>query len=288
VPLLSIADLNQPQQDLAPYIELATSLSQMYFDHIARDQDEGYSYTVEVSGGKGRAAGIHASEISKCLKLVVYSINGTERRADSDTADVNMLMRFRLGTAIHAMMQNDWYRIATKSSGRIHFQAETPIHPGIGGPAQAWNIHSACDGIVTFLDEAGHPILRVGIEIKSMSDGQFDKVRQPQSDHKEQTTLYMATLNLPLMWVIYYNKSNSTITTSFPPFVFQFDKKLWEHQLEMRFAKAHHYAEKGALPPGTEGQQCSWCPFSYTCKPTILKPRGSVRPTVARGMLGRK
>lgn len=288
MPLLTISDLSQPQQQLAPYIELATSMSQMYFDHVARDQEEGYSYTVTVGGSKGRVPGIHASEISKCMKLLVYSIMGFERKIDVETVDVNMLMRFKVGTALHAMLQNDWHRIAAKSSNRIHFQDEVKINPALGGPALLWNLHSSCDGIVTFLNDTGYPILRVGLEIKTESDGQFEKLRQPREDHKEQTNLYMAALDLPLMWVLYYNKSNSNITTSYPPYLFQFDKKLWETQLEMRFAKAQHYAEIKQLPQGTEGQPCGWCPYSYDCKPSILKPQGSKRLPIAQGMIRRQ
>jgi hypothetical protein len=284
MPLLTIADLAQPQRELTPYIEMAGQLSQLYFDHIARDQEETYSYTVDVFGGKTRAPGIHASEISKCLKLLVYSIMGYERKANVETADVNMLMRFRVGTALHAMIQNDWHRIALASNGRLKFDDEVKINPELGGSALLWNLHSSCDGIITFLDEHGNPILRVGLEIKTESDGQFEKLRQPREDHKEQTTLYMAALDLPLMWVLYYNKSNSNITTSFPPYLYQFDKKLWEGQLEMRFAKAQHLASIGRLPKGTEGMPCSWCPFSYDCKPSILKQQGSVRPPIAQGM----
>lgn len=288
MPLLTIADLNQPQQYIAQYIEMAGQLSQMYFDHIARDQDETYSYRVDVYGGKTRAPGIHASEISKCMKLLVYSILGVERKIDVETVDVNMLMRFRIGTAVHAMIQNDWHRIAAKSGGRLHFQDEVKIHPDMGGAALLWNMHSSCDGIITFVDEQNQPILRVGLEIKTESDGQFEKLRQPRDDHKEQTTLYMAALDLPLMWVLYYNKSNSNITTSFPPYLYQFDRKLWEQQLEMRFTKAQHYASLQQLPQGNEGQQCSWCPFSHHCKPSILRPQGPKRPSISPGMLGRR
>lgn len=254
-------------------------LSQLYFDHISRDQDENYEYRVEIFGSKTRAPGIHASEISKCQKLLVYSILGVERKIESDTVDVNMLMRFRVGTAIHSMIQNDWERIAAKSGGSLGFQSEAKINPSLGGYAGRWGIHSSCDGIITFLDN-GQPYLRVGLEIKSISADGYDKLRQPEPDHKEQTTLYMATLDLPLMWVVYYNKSNSNISTSYPPFLFQFDPKLWG-ELESRFAGARSLAEKQTLPQGTEGFQCGWCPYSWCCKPAYLKQRNaSSRPPV--------
>ena len=62
MPLLTIADLNQPQQDLAPYMEMAESLSDLYFNYIAGKQSDSYKYTVEIFSGKTRKPGIHASE----------------------------------------------------------------------------------------------------------------------------------------------------------------------------------------------------------------------------------
>lgn len=283
MPLLSISDLNQPQQELAPYLELAGTLSQMYFDHVVSSQDKAYKYEVEVFGSAGRANGIHASEISNCLKLMVYSLMDVQRWSDPSTADGNMLMRFALGTAVHSMVQNDWHRIAAQSGGRLAFEDEVRIHPKLGGAAAEWDLHSSCDGIFTFFDEHGHAIMRVGLEIKTESDKQYDKLHEPRGYHKEQTTLYQAALDLPLMWTFYYNKSNSNITTSFAPFIFQFDAKLWE-QLEMRFAKAHHMASIKQLPQGTEGMHCKWCPYSYACKPQILKGSPPQRTRLAQGM----
>jgi len=295
--LLTIADLNQPQQNLDGFLAVTNTLSQTYFDYVANNQDEGYEYTVQVFGGKGRSPGIHASEMSQCLRLVVYSIMNVERKADSANADVNMLMRFALGTAVHSMVQNDWHRIAQQTQGRwtingepgcsMTFEDEVKVHPGLGGPSAEWDLHSACDGIFTFWNPQGQAILRVGLEIKTESDKQYEKLREPRDYHKEQTTLYMAALNLPLMWTFYYNKSNSNITSSYPPYLFQFDHKLWD-KLEMRFAKAHGLAARSELPERSEGMPCSWCAFSHTCQPAILKGRKPKRTRLSLGMVKRQ
>lgn len=298
MPLLTRADLQQPQNVLAPYIESAQLLSQTYYDYVANNQDESYEYTVQVSGGKDRAPGIHASEMSNCMRLVVYSIMKTQRKADTSNADVNMLMRFAIGTAVHSMVQNDWHRIAAKTLGRwtiagvegcsMTFQDEVRVHPGLGGASADWDLHSACDGVFTFWAPDGTQLLRVGLEIKTASDKSFSKLTKPERYHLEQTTLYMAALDVPLMWTLYYNKSNSNIATSYSPFLFQFDPRLWE-ELEMRYAKAHHLAVIGQLPDRNEGMPCSWCPFSYTCQPNILKNKGKPKQTrLSAGMKSRK
>lgn len=287
MPLLSIADLNQPQSVIDPYIKMATDLGQMYFDNVLIDEGESYEYKVQNFAGKDRKPGIHASEMSKCMRLVVYSIMGYERKIDPTTVDVNMLMRFKVGKALHAMVQGEWHRIAARSQGRIRFEDEVLVSPHLGGVALLWELHSACDGIITFCDEALIPVLRVGLEIKTESEKQFDKIREPKDDHRKQTMLYMAALDVPLMWTLYYNKSNSNITTSYPPYLFRFDPKLWE-SLEMRFVKALHLAEIKSLPPREEGFECKWCAFAWDCKPPSLQQGGSTRPPISAGMLVRK
>jgi len=268
MPLLKIADLDQSQQTLAPYMAMAQDLKDRYFDHIANDQDESFSYTVDVFGSKTRSPDIHASEISQCQRLMVYSMLGTERIPE--TKNVNMQMRFRIGTAVHSMLQNDWHRIAKKSNGRVTFEDEVKINPSLGGPSEMWDLHSSCDGVVTIWEMSPDgvlvPAVKVGIEFKTASDKEFEKLRSPKSEHEEQTCFYMKALDIPLMWVFYYNKSNSNVSPSSAPYLFQFDHVLWD-ALEMRFVEGTHHVESGTLPDRKEGQQCDWCAYTHTCKP---------------------
>lgn len=280
--LLTIRDLDQSDEKLAPFMEMAEQLSGIYYDFIKEDQNEAYKYEVNIFGGssKERKPGIHASEISKCERIMVYSLMATDRIPNTTSVNINMLMRFRLGHAVHAMVQNDWHRIA-KVDDNIQFADEVKIHPGLGGKAEEWELMSSCDGVVTIL-RGGIPQVRVGVEIKTESGPQYDKLKKVRPDHEEQTCLYMAALDLPLMWTFYYNKSNSNITNSHNPWLYTFNTKLWEDQLEMRFARAQHMAETKELPDRKEGMQCSWCAYGHTCKPKYLK---SKMPTqISRGM----
>jgi CRISPR/Cas system-associated exonuclease Cas4 (RecB family) len=183
-----------------------------------------------------------------------------------------MLMRFAMGQAVHAMIQHDWHRIADTSEGVFTFEDEVRIGPDLGGVAAQWNIRSSCDGVITIY-EAGEPLVRVGVEIKTKSDKEYAKLKAPEKQHIEQCTTYQATLDLPLMWLIYYNKSNSNFTPSRPPYLFRFDRWRWEEDLEMRFAWATHAAETGLTPDRSEGVYCRWCQFAHTCQPAILNRR---------------
>jgi CRISPR/Cas system-associated exonuclease Cas4 (RecB family) len=256
-------------------------LSSLFYEYIATDPG-GFNYEVSVSSESGRGGGIHASEASKCARKLVYSIQNTERRVGSKR-DPNMIMRFRVGTALHAMLQNDWDRIAGVVPNNLEFESEINIHPGSSELAKEFDIYSSCDGIFTLLDEKREPLIRVGLEIKSSSAKEFENRRSPESDHVEQSTIYQACLDLPLMWVLYYNKSNSNITTSFKPWLFKFNTQLWE-KMQRKFVKSHHQAATQELPERAEGMHCKWCPYSYTCQPQITQSRQPLQISAGMGV----
>ncbi len=277
--LTTIADLDQPRQTRDLLIKRALMLSS-YYDQWKQQFEGDIKYEVDIKGSRSRSGGIHASETSKCLRLICYSIQDVERKPPQDhTADTNMKMRFSIGHAVHAMLQAElkemckWLNQKTKV---LTFEDEVRISPELGGVAAEWDLHSSCDGVFTFWAPTGNPdvfepYLRVGCEIKTMSPGMFSKLNKPQDDHKDQTTFYQAALDLPLMWTLYYNKGNCNYTGTAPPFLFQFDKDLWERKLETRFAKAHHLAETDKIPSREEGRHCRWCPFAWKCQPLTLR-----------------
>ena len=90
-----------------------------------------------------------------------------------------------------------------------------------------------------------------------------------QRQHREQCSVYQAALDLPVMWTLYYNKSNSNISAASPPFVQEFDAPLWL-ELEERFRVVHEHRERRTLPARREGYHCRWCAFAWTCKPRCL------------------
>ena len=260
------------------------TLSDIYFDFIKKD-NETFSWETTIFAEEEREPGIHASEVSGCFRKFVYALMHTQRVPNA--SDANMKRRFRLGHAVHGMVQQDWHRIAAKSNGHIRFQDEVKIHPGMGGAAGFWDIHSHTDGILTICELKGSewvPVVRIILEIKTESGPQFKNLKSPREHHEEQVCIYQKTIDAPLTWLFYYNKSNSNLTTSYPPWLFKFDESLWE-KLELRFVKAQHRAENNNLPDREEGMPCSWCPFSWTCKPKILQRRGKATlPVLPRGL----
>lgn len=279
MPLLTIADLEQPASIRNKYVQHAMQLGTLW-DQWKAQYSGDTQVLVEFHGEGGRAAGIHASEISKCLRRLVYAARGLPRKVLPEQRDINMQRRMDIGTLTHAIVQHEFHEMCEWLGSKITFEDEVRINPKIGGPAEQWSIHSSCDGIFTFWYE-GQPYLRVGLEIKTMSDPEFTKMKEPLDYHQDQVCTYMACLNLPLMWILCINKSNSRYSPAQAPFLFQFDSTRWATKLEPRLATTWKMAvdSSGVLPGREEGNHCSWCPFAYECRPQRLQ-RGKSSPTV--------
>ena len=251
------------------------------------------SLRVDMRKHAPRPAGVHASEVSGCKRKLVYTMRGT---AKEDRASVAWKQRFKVGQALHDIMQADLHSMAKQSNGFITFEDEVRISPDTHTIAAKWGIHSSADGVLTFYEkkpidskafgqwaegdvDCRTPIRRILVEIKSKAPDAFDKLRAPESDHIDQATVYMACLNIPLTWYMYWNKGDQTITPSAGPFLQPFDPKRWA-KIEERMAEAWDYLEKeelqGKLPDSKkdEGVLCEFCPYSWTCQPGYLNNRG--------------
>jgi hypothetical protein len=281
--LASIADLNGPIAEVTKRIEQAKKLSLYYDDYVALDQD-----------GADRAPGIHASEIYPCLRKPVYSLTGVPRKP---AVPKFWKQRFKVGKAIHLMLQEDFHKMSKRSAKNeamrvaaamaaemdcyIEFQDEVPVGPEHQEIAKFWNIHSSADGVFTFrLKTTGEIVLRVGLEIKSEAMDGYDKLKEPKPEHVRQAHVYMATLDLPLMWFLYMNKNNQNNTPSSAPWLVTWQPKIWE-ELEVRFRVVHDFARGGTIPERTEGIWCEFCPWRYHCQPNNMV-KASQRPAPVR------
>jgi len=271
--LLTISDL---QTDWQPLLSNVGYLGQLY-DHFKRHDSGDRDIPVHIYGESTREPGVHASEVSGCLRRLVYGIQGAQRRVKPEDVNINMRRRFQLGHMLHALTQDDFDLMCMHTDGKLTFLDEVKVHPDMGGAAETYHIHSSCDGIFTFLNEQYNPYLRVGLEIKTMSADQFEKATKPLDYHLDQVCVYMKTLDLPLMWLFYYNKSNSNWTKPMAPYLITFDHKLWG-RLEQRITHAYAAASARQLPERQEGLPCTWCPFTWTCEPTSLKRRNAPPP----------
>lgn len=265
MPLLTIDDLtNGDPAEVTELIAKATGISQMYEQFLAEEPKD----------GDKRSPGIHASECSDCKRKLVYSILQTPRQ---DKAAPVWRKRFKIGHAVHDMFQKDFHRMAGRSDFQIDFVDEVSIAPDKGlYNAAKWDIYSHCDGIFTIKDAAGNPIIRVVLEIKTSAPDDYEKLKKPKEEHVNQAHVYMACLNVPLTWFLYYNKGNQNYTSSDnPSFFIRYDPKVWA-KLETRFEEVHTFAAMNTLPDREESILCEFCPFSYECNPKSLMRRQGV------------
>lgn len=284
MPLNTINDLlNGPAEEVDGLVRKARNLCDVYEDFLVASPGDTHS----------RVPGIHASEISGCERRIVYSLIGMERRELSEQA---WRRRFRIGHAIHTMFQRDFQHMARELGLRevqnwhISFEPELTIAPRLQAVANEWSIFSHCDGVFTIRERWDGPaILRVALEIKSKSPKQYEELMKkavPEADHIEQAHVYMACLDVPLTWFLYYNKGNQNYTGTDMSFLIRFDPRLWA-ELEARFRRSHDAAGSAltldgqvieeALPPRTKSVKCQFCAFSWTCKPPWLNK--AVGPT---------
>lgn len=285
--LASIGDLNAPPEEVTACIEMAKKLSVMYDDFLLLEQDEPVD--------DHRPPGIHASELYPCLRKPVYSIMGTPKRKRISKF---WLQRFKVGHAIHGLLQKDFHRLATRSQRElamrlaarhaeelnciVEFQDEVPIHPKHQALSAHYQLHSSADGLFTFISkETGEVILRIGLEIKTESPDEYAKLKEPKPEHVRQAHLYMAALDLPLMWFFYMNKGNQNNTNSESPYLMVWQPKVWA-ELEDRIKTIHEFAARGALPERTEGIYCEFCPWSYTCDPQNVAAKSQQQKPATR------
>ena len=235
---------------------------------------------------RDRAPGIHASELSGCVRRMVYCVNDTPA-----VSTVNRMWRnrFMMGHAVHDMLQRDFHRWARGTGLRVQFLDEVRIAPGKQHLADLFNIHSSCDGVFSLRDNQDHEWLRVLLEIKSISDADFAVLREPKLEHIEQAHLYMACLNVPFIWFLYWNKNNQAYTGShMPGFCIPFDPSVWDG-LEQRINQVFHHVGAKTLPDRTEGAICMFCAWAETCRPpSRYKPKSVAAPKHLVALKGRK
>lgn len=264
MPLLTINDLlNGDQKEVATLMGKATTLSSQFEAYLQQSS----------RGESSRLPGIHASEISGCERKIVYSLLGYPR--SGGTTDNTWRKRFMVGHAVHAMLQREMHGMAEFSNHVITFQDECTIAPHMQPMAEKWQIHSHTDGMFIVREHWWGPAsYRVLLEIKTASPTEYADLKEPKADHVEQCHVYMACLDVPMIWLLYWNKGNQNYTPSDnPKFLMKFNPKVWA-RLEERFERCHQKAALGTLPDREESVKCEFCAFAKECQPSFLNRAG--------------
>lgn len=283
MPLATIADLNAPAEEVSYFIEIAKELSVHYNDFLENFSED---------HREAREPGIHASEL-KCMRKGFYSLKNVEKK---NQVSVMWRKRFETGHAVHHMVQAQFHRMAVRERAMqiattfaashglfLEFEDEAKVSPQKQQIAAYYRIQSSCDGIFTFRegDKDGPIVLRVGLEIKTEAPKSYEELKAPREDHIEQVHLYMACLDLPLVWFFYFNKENQNNTSSEAPWLIPFNPLIWE-KIRKRIETVHLHVQSNQEPPREESIACDFCPWSWVCNPSRLQPQHRQRVSVRR------
>lgn len=268
--LTSIADL--ARTDNAILERAAQQLGRLFDEFYDNYPDDSHT----------REAGIHASELNTCKRQVIYTLFNVEKKGKIDKV---WRKRFNVGTAIHNMLQRDFHLmekfiktaqqlVPGVTITRVSFDDEVRVNET--ELAKKYCLTSSCDGVFVFWHD-GTPLIRIALEIKSKAPNDFEKMKRPEEKHIEQAHIYMACLDVPLTWFLYWNKGNQNITPTLPPYLVRFNPETWM-KLEKRAQECLVHAEKTELPAREEGVHCRWCKYSWTCQPPSLQRQTKARP----------
>lgn len=232
------------------------------------DLERAYVEWVETEPQTHDRSGVfHPSAVGMCARRNVYEFIRTERRSASPVDDQEV---FRLGHGVHHIVQTiiaDLDRVLTPKGIEFEFHPEIPYDPktdllyfdfGIGGTA---------DGLLTLHHKKLGWIQRGVLEIKSISNDGFEKLRSPKKDHLMQANLYAFRFDTPFLWFWYYNKNNSKRKV----YRCAADDKILEEAIG-RFASQKEHVDNGTLPDREESwYMCPRCEYGWTCQPSMLK-----------------
>lgn len=271
--LATIADLERGQQVLNPFLEIATSLSTMYEEYLTSDEGDAHL----------RDPGIHASELG-CARRVYYTLLGEKKKSK---VPLKWKKRFEHGKVVHAMVQQQLGEMARRTGGLITFDPEVKIHSRFQKIAAELHLDSSTDGLFEFRRAVGEqPHTRVIFELKTEAPDGYTDLKKPKPEHVEQVHLYMKALDVPVAWIMYYNKGDQNNTASYAPWFIAYDETIWQ-RIEKKCRVALQMAETRTPPDRVEGIWCEFCPYrdKDVCGPKYLAQRAARAKAAQPGVL---
>ena len=210
-----------------------------------------------------RQGHFHPSAVGSCGRRNVYEYIRTPAIQTIEPEDLEV---FDMGHAVHAMLQAKMGELSkTLSPKKMGYEFSSEL----GRPANDvlyddFHIGGTTDGLIEIWADDWRQ--RGILEIKSIKDKNFIKLRGPKEDHVMQCHIYAYRFDCPVMWIWYFNKNNSERKVY--PIVY--DQAILDAALAKYSAWIMH-AEAGTLPDREESfWSCPRCEYRDACKPPSL------------------
>lgn len=194
-----------------------------------------------------RSRGVfHPSEIDGCKRyLALDYIKAPMTRAN---LDARIYRIFENGEGVHYRIQKYLRELAGTYGIRAFFKKEAPTYN------PEWEIDGSTDGVWS-LD--GYCYI---IEIKSINQAGFDKLRKPEAKHVRQVNRYMGALGVQAAIFIYESKN----TQEWKEFRVDFDPESWQETCRI-VDYVRTSVRTNVLPPKEESSACKGCKFFQHC-----------------------
>jgi hypothetical protein len=240
----------------------------------AFDLESAYIQMLKDKPRDNRQGHFHPSAIGSCGRRNVYEYIRAPAVATIDPDDLEV---FDMGHAVHGLVQGKMAELgtslATKGVG-YSFRAEVRFDPETDVLYQDLHVGGTTDGILEIWTDTWKQ--RGILEVKSIKDENFVKLRGPKEDHVMQAHIYAKRFDCPIIWIWYFNKNTSERKV----YTVIFQQEIFERAVAKYVLWLSH-AGDGTLPDREESFYiCPRCEYREVCKPpSLTKVRRKLNPT---------
>jgi hypothetical protein len=197
---------------------------------------------------------VHASYSESCVRSLYYDVTADKRTQSFISPELQFT--FAIGHAIHDLVQKSLHRALGEN-----FQSEVKVDL-----PKAYILGSSTDGVVTL------PLCRVVLEIKTMSEDEWGKLRKPLDKHITQAAgMYAVGLDVPFTSFLYISKG---WPHDVKEFVLPYDDRVFKRWWVRKGSKLEKALEAGAPPQAdATAYECKSCGHEWRCEQSLANKK---------------
>lgn len=216
------------------------------------------------SGGK-----FYPSSVGKCLKAIVYQMNGVQ----AGQIEPRALSIMSNGTAFHDRMEHTIKQAGIMVASELPLKnPELLISGRLDLIIKNFEDHKPNKNIIKLASDDGTVVYEgpsndvLIVELKSINDKGFQylqKKNEPKEEHVQQLQLYMHMTGIHRGLLLYENKNDQTLMD----FWVDYDKYIADAVM-LKIKKAAYYYKNGKYPNRDyqkDSFQCKYCNYRSIC-----------------------